>query len=275
MSKIQEALRKLQQAGIAKKAGSGRTAKVTKLHSENEAEAEDWWETTETLPEPVDEPRVGLERLYESGLLTRDPEFAAYAASDIQLIATGLVGKMHDLELNDGLVIVSGIANGVGRTYTCANLALVLVQNLSKRVVLIDLDADSPEISRLLELDGEAGVLDCIAVQDRDVSDVVRKTSLSGLCVVSIGDQSSIPSKDESGFLTQETIQAIKAAANADVVLVDAPKLESISTLVDSELDAGQLVVVLQAGESRRAEAQAQLGQLNTRLKGSLLLNQT
>lgn len=196
-------------------------------------------------------------------------------AEEYRLIKRPLLGAMardDSGELNNVVVVTSAVP-GEGKTFTCINLALSLALERDLQVVLVDGDAAKHDISALLGLDQEPGLLDAAGDTNIGLEQVVLRTDISSLYVVPAGNQhleaTEILASERMGGLLKEL-----AAAPRRIVLIDAPPL--LATTVAGVLAslAGQVVMVVKASETPQNLVMSAIETIAEDKPLSLVLNQ-
>ena len=104
----------------------------------------------------------------------------AAAVRAYKILRTQLLRR---LEKNAGLVAITAVSVGDGKTVTSLNLALSLARDVNTRVVLVDLDLQRPSIARYLGMSAEVG-LDAYLAGRASVNDVFHDIGVERLTVV-------------------------------------------------------------------------------------------
>ena len=171
------------------------------------------------------------------------------------------------------VIVVTSAVPGEGKTFTCVNLALSLALERNREVVLVDGDVAKRDITRLLKLDDEPGLLDAAGAEHRELADTVLRTDLPSLYLLPAGNQHA----EATEILASERMTALIAELASDrrrIVLIDSPPL-----LVTSEAGvlaalAGQVVVVVKASETPQEIVLRAVESLPEDKSVSLILNQ-
>lgn len=171
------------------------------------------------------------------------------------------------------VIVVTSAVPGEGKTFTSVNLALSLALERNREVVLVDGDVAKRDITRLLRLDEEPGLLDAGGAEHRELADTVLRTDLPSLYVLPAGSQHA----EATEILASERMAELIAELAADrrrIVLIDSPPL-----LVTSEAGvlatlAGQVVMVVKASETPQEIVLRAVETLPDDKAVSLVLNQ-
>ncbi len=139
-------------------------------------------------------------------------------------------------------LVVTSALKGEGKSVTASNLAVVLAQDPTKDVLLVDADLRRPRIHRLLNLDGVPGLAEHLQ-GEASLDAVVRRTPYYGLTVVPAGSSTGHPAELVASPEFQEFLDRMRA--QYDYVVLDSPPLHPISD-VSFLVDAvdGILIVV-------------------------------
>jgi capsular exopolysaccharide synthesis family protein len=169
-------------------------------------------------------------------------------------------------------VMVTSARKGEGRTTVASNLAVTFAQQ-GMRVLLVDCDLRHPKLHTIFDLPRQPGVTQLVLDQ-ADVGEVIRETSLEGLFLVPAGASPTTNPSDLLGSVRMgEVLEEL--GADFDIVLLDTPPLlaTTAGTAVLGRQADGVLLVV-RAGHTNREAAQDALQQLNAvgaRVVGAVL----
>ncbi len=139
------------------------------------------------------------------------------------------------------LVITSAL-KGEGKSVTASNLAVVLSQDPTKDVLLVDADLRRPRIHKLLNLEPSPGLAEFLQ-GDAPLEAVLRHTPYYGLSVVPAGAPVGHPAELLASPEFNDFLH--RMSAQYDYILLDSPPLHPISD-VSFLVDAvdGILIVV-------------------------------
>jgi capsular exopolysaccharide synthesis family protein len=159
-----------------------------------------------------------------------------------------------------------------GKTTVAANLAVAIAQS-GRRTLLIDADLQSPRLHEVFALDGPAGLAAALA-GDAQWTDVVRKSSVNGLDVLTCGSLPSNPSELLSSPRFRTLLDDVRQ--RYDHVLMDtAALLESSDPRVVAHRVDGVLLTI-RINRRGRLEAERTLqvmGPLASKLIGVVVNN--
>jgi len=168
-------------------------------------------------------------------------------------------------------LVVTSPSSQEDKTTAAANLGVVLAQ-AEKRVILVDADLRQPRLHMLFGLDNAAGLLD--ALNAAQLEQIVQPTGVDGLSVLSSGKLPVVPSDALSSSRMTRLIQQLETLA--DMVIFDTPPVLVVSDAALLASQAGGALLVIEAGKTRREQAQAAkdaLERARARLLGAVMLN--
>lgn len=171
------------------------------------------------------------------------------------------------------LMLVTSALPGDGKTFTSINLALSIARERDVSVLLIDADVLKQQVSDVLGLRAERGLLDVLVDESLDPESLVVKTNLPGFEILPAGRSVEHAAELFASARMSQILARIGAASPRRIVLIDsAPMLVSSETSVLVRT-AGQIVVVVRAGVTPSRAVLNLLGQLNKEKPLGLVLN--
>ena len=198
-------------------------------------------------------------RIAEEYRLIKRPLLAAIAKND-----TGPLGNV---------IVVTSALPGEGKTFTSINLALSLAAERDLQVVIIDGDVARRDVSHLLGLDEEPGLLDAVGATGMRLEQVLLRTDIPSLFVMPAGNQhleatEILASERTVSLLTQ------LASEPRRVVLIDSPPLLATTEAGVLASLAGQVLLVVKASETPQNVVMSAIETIAEDKPVSLVLNQ-
>ena len=233
--------------------------------------------TPRVPPVPDHFVQIDRSRLRTAGLLppARDEH---RVATEFRALKRGLLmapGTQRDSRSGGSKVImIASALAGEGKSFTAVNLALSLAAERDWTVVLVDADVAKPQLSALLGLQGERGLLDALSSPKTPLSDVTWGTDVAGLHVVPAGHASKTATELLASSRMRDLIGEARDFDRRTVFLFDSPPV-----LVTSESRAladvvGQIVLVVAADATPRTAVLQAITALGEGRNISLVLNQ-
>ncbi len=160
--------------------------------------------------------------------------------------------RLERMNLDQRLQVlaVTSAIKGEGKSITAANLAVVLAQDATRRVLLVDADLRRPKVQRVFGLGDGPGLADYLQ-GSAGWETILRATPFFGLTLVTAGAAVAHPgellaSAQFEGFLDE-------ARARFDLVVVDTPPLHPISDVNFLAEAVDGVLLVVQAHKTSRA----------------------
>ncbi|HMD28175.1 MAG TPA: AAA family ATPase [Steroidobacteraceae bacterium] len=172
------------------------------------------------------------------------------------------------------VILVTSALPGEGKTFTSINLALSMALERDISVLLVDADVSKRRISEIFELNQQTGLLDALVDEKLDAESVIVPTTTRGLSILPAGRR--VPNTAE--LLSSNRMRKIVTSLNARnprrILLVDSPPLLVTNegrTLVKL---AGQVILVVRAGQTPRQAVQAAEALFEPQQAGGVVLNE-
>lgn len=160
-----------------------------------------------------------------------------------------LRNRLERLNLEGHLqtIAVTSAAKGEGKSLTALNLSLVLAQDGTKRVLLVDADLRRPKVHKLLGFDAAPGLGDFLAGRVGGEG-VLRHTPFHGLTVVTAGTVEGHPSELLASPEFEEWVAARRR--EYDYVFFDTPPVHPVSDVNFLASSVDGILVVVRAGKT-------------------------
>jgi Mrp family chromosome partitioning ATPase len=144
-----------------------------------------------------------------------------------------------------------------GKTLIASNLAVAIATSYQRKTVLVDLNIQRPRIHEVFGVPPRPGLVEAF----NDVSIYVSSTKIEHLCVLSAGGSKSRPLGLDQLVFFRDVVYSL--AQEFDFVIVDMPSVnvQGFPVLFANQLSG--LFVVLNAGETKRADIERMFRLLN------------
>lgn len=277
MSKIQEALRKMQSS--RRKPKSSQTvsrkhgASVAKISVRENALADDELENAHGVVIEINQ-----EALRNAGLIAPDYH-EKMLADQYREIKRPLIANTFGrrvARVDDGnLIMVTSALAGEGKTFTSLNLAISISQEEDLTVLLVDADVAKPHVSNVFGVSDLPGLLDVAAGDADDVESLIVPTDMEGLSILPAGAPRSNATELLSGSRMENLVQQLATRNPQRLIIFDTPPLlETTESKVLTSL-MGQVVLVVRAEHTSQGAVAEALHVLGADKAVNLVLNQS
>ena len=189
--------------------------------------------------------RINGIRQPQDGLVTfkqpRSPISEAY-----RVLRTNL--RYSGIENPGGVMLVTSAGPGEGKSTTAANLAVSLAQ-VGKKVVLVDADLRRPSAHKMFGLDNSVGLSDLFANDSVSLDDVMQKTGVGTLRVLTSGPVPPNPAEMLDSRMMTQILASLRQ--NTDLVIVDSPPVLPVADASILGSRCSGAVLVVDSGKTR------------------------
>ncbi len=181
----------------------------------------------------------------------------------------------HDPVRRNNIVLVTSPRDGDGKSFAALNLAGLLAEGGDRDIVLVDADFGGASLTAHFGLAESPGLLEFGDSPRQLAGSIPLGTAIDRLVFIPVGG--SADAEARAALAAQRHVRSL-ASAVADsyedaIVVVDAPACLTRSDATEISAIAGQAILVVQAGQTRRAEIEQSLDLLDSCPQLSLLLN--
>ncbi len=194
-------------------------------------------------------------RTEEKLVLSQNPFSAASEAyrvvrSNIQFMSVDRPNKT---------VMITSAIEGEGKSITAANLGLVMAQ-AGFRTILVDADLRRPSQHEIFQVSHTPGLTDLLRSSEQGLQDLLLKTQVENLQILTSGDLPPNPSELLASTRMSQILERL--SSEADIVILDSVPLLPVadSAVLANRMDG--VVLVVNAGRTRRAELHKALNKL-------------
>ena len=149
-------------------------------------------------------------------------------------------------------VVVTSANPGEGKTTIAANLGVVFAQ-AGNRTILVDADLRRSTLHKLFQLQNRAGLTSALMQEEPVADGWLLDTGVENLRVLPSGPLPPNPAELLGSQKMHKLVERLKA--EADIIIFDAPPILPVTDAAVLALDADGVIVVGQAGRTRRGAA--------------------
>jgi protein-tyrosine kinase len=198
-----------------------------------------------TPPEPPRERKGPVESIF-----FKEVAHSSWWTKGVNSIAVNI--KLTLGEGKKGAVLFTSSVSGEGTTTLCSHVSLTMARVSSGQVLLLDCNAQHPEIHKLFNTESAPGLTD-ILMEKTNWEDAIRKTNLNNYYVLPFGQ----PIQEPLSLLGSEAMEGLLNVLRTDFdfIFLDAPPiLGSVETeMIVPWVEAA--VLVIKAHATRREVA--------------------
>jgi protein-tyrosine kinase len=222
---------------------------------------------------------VDTDRLRDAGFIVPDGPPGALV-EEFRLVKRQLIlnanggAKGQPLERGRMILVCSAQPNE-GKTFCAVNLALSLASERDTEVLLVDADVAKPEVLSTLGLEGGAGLMDALGDPSIDVEDLIIRTNIAKLSVLSAGRAARDDTELLASARTRDILESLATVNPNRIVIFDSAPALAASPASVLALMVGQVLMVVRADRTTEAELQDAIALVDGCPKISLLLNAT
>ena len=218
---------------------------------------------------------LDLTALAAAGLVTPNAP-RSQSADEYRVIKRPLIsnamGKGASILNHGNLIMVTSALAGEGKSFTAVNLAMSIAAELDNTVMLVDADVARPSLLRMLNLPPSPGLLDLLK-GEADMSSVLLRTSIEKLTLLPSGTphprSTELLASDAMRLLLDDIAQRYPDR----IIIFDSPPLLLTTEARVLATQMGQVVMVVQAEKTLRADVQRALATIETCPVRMMLLN--
>ena len=222
--------------------------------------------------------QIDLARLAQVGMVTPDRPRSA-VAEEFRVIKRPLLRNATatgPTQIDDGnLIMVTSALPGEGKTFSAINLAISMAMELDYTVLLVDADVSRPSVFKQLGLPPERGLMDVLAGDVTDLSDVLLRTNIEKLTLLPAG----MPHARATELLASEAMtQLLEQMANRypdRIIIFDSPPLLVTTESRVLATHMGQIMVVVEAERTTHSTVRQALATIENCPVKMMVLNKS
>lgn len=232
-------------------------------------------QTPPPLAPKTDQVFIDLDKLNKLGIVTPD-QGKTQLAEQFRIIKRPLLTNAFanpKIIKNGNLIMVASSLTGEGKSFCAASLAMSIASEMDHRVLLVDADVARPSIPGILGFGPQKGLLDVLLDKELDISDVMLKTSIDKLTLVTAGKSHSHATELLAGHSMGLLLDELSQRYHDRVVIFDSPPLLLTSEARVLAARMGQIVLVVEAEQTTQHAVKEALKQIESCTTINLIYN--
>jgi exopolysaccharide/PEP-CTERM locus tyrosine autokinase len=210
---------------------------------------------------------LNQEKMRQYGIVTPD-QGRTQIAEQFRVIKRPLLTNAFNrgpgMIKNGNLIMVTSALAGEGKSFCTVNLAMSIAMEMDRTVLLVDADVARPTLPKILGLGTERGLLDILLDEKLELADVLIKTDIEKLTLLTAGRRHS----HSTELLASQSMNILLkelAERYADrVVIFDSPPLLLTSEARVLATQMGQIVLVVEAERTSQQAVKETLRQIES-----------
>jgi protein-tyrosine kinase len=162
-------------------------------------------------------------------------------------LLTNAFNKGPGMIKNGNLIMVTSALAGEGKSFCTVNLAMSIAMEMDRTVLLVDADVARPSVPRILGVGTDRGLLDILLDEKLSLSDVLIKTDVEKLTLLTAGRRHSHSTELLASRSMGELLKELAERYADRVVIFDSPPLLLTSEARVLAGQMGQIVLVVEA----------------------------
>lgn len=221
---------------------------------------------------------IDIEKIRTAGMVTPFGE-RTHIAEEFRLIKRPLLlnafEKGANAIRNGNVIMVSSSRSGEGKTFMAVNLAMSIASERDLTVLLIDADVAKPDIPNVLGFEADLGLVDLIADDQIDMSEVIMRTNIENLSVMPAGRPHHLATELLASERMGNLVSELSLRYPERVVIMDSPPALLSSVAGVLALNVGQTLFVVEAERTSQTAVDSAIGLVSACKNINLLLNKS
>lgn len=219
---------------------------------------------------------IDTKRLAAEGFVTPDDP-GSRVAEEFRIVKRPLVAnalaRNPDEARHPNLVMVTSAVPGEGKTFCALNLAMSLAMEVDRSVLLVDADVVRPTLEGMLGAADRPGLLDVVGGAGMDVREAIAATSVERLHFLGSGRRHPRAAELLASEAMARLLRRLATERPDRIVVFDSPPLLVTTEARELAAHMGQMVFVVRAEETLRADVQRALALIEACPVRLMLLN--
>ena len=179
-------------------------------------------------------------------------------------LLTNAFNKGPGMIKNGNLIMVTSALAGEGKSFCTVNLAMSIAMEMDRTVLLVDADVARPTVPKILGLGAERGLMDILLDDDLKLADVLLKTDIEKLTLLTAGRRHSHSTELLASESMGELLKELAQRYSDRVVIFDSPPLLLTSEARVLASQMGQIVLVVEAERTSQQAVKETLRQIES-----------
>ncbi|SEK30014.1 XrtA-associated tyrosine autokinase [Nitrosovibrio tenuis] len=210
---------------------------------------------------------LNLAKMRQYGIVTPD-QGRTQIAEQFRVIKRPLLTNAFNrgpgMIKNGNLIMVTSALAGEGKSFCTVNLAMSIAMEMDRTVLLVDADVARPTVPKILGLGTESGLMDILIDEKLDLADVLIKTNIEKLTLLTAGRRHSHSTELLASQSMNDLLKELAERYADRVVIFDSPPLLLTSEARVLATQMGQIVLVVEAETTSQQAVKETLRQIES-----------
>jgi len=189
-------------------------------------------------------------------------------------LISNAMGKGAATPVHANLIMVTSAVAGEGKSFTSVNLAMSIAAELDNTVMLVDADVARPSLPRVLGVPEGPGLLDLLD-GSTEMADVLLKTNIDKLTLLRSGTPHVRATEMLASDAMRQLLDDMARRYHDRIIIFDSPPLLLTTESRALAMNMGQIVMVVNAGETLQLDVQRALATIEACPLKMMVLNRT
>ncbi|SFP44841.1 exopolysaccharide/PEP-CTERM locus tyrosine autokinase [Nitrosomonas cryotolerans] len=219
---------------------------------------------------------IDHDRLHQLGIVTPS-QGKTQIAEQFRIIKRPLLTKAVKQNgnpvKNANLIMLTSALAGEGKSFCAVNLAMSIASEMDHRVLLIDADVARPTVPKILGIGAKKGLLDILLNEKLDVADVMLKTNVEKLTIITAGSPHSHATELLASHGMSVLLDELSQRYHDRIVIFDSPPILLTSEARVLTARMGQIVLVVEAEKTTQQAVKEMLRHIGSHDNINLIYN--
>jgi len=219
--------------------------------------------------------RIDRNRLRQQSIITPEDKRTPMT-EDFRRIKRHILVNMAEPKAGvpANVVMVTSALPGEGKTFCAINLAISIALEMDYSVLLVDADVAKPAIPKALGLEEDKkGLMDLLLDRRIELADVLCKTDIGKLTLLPAGMVHQHATELLASGAMRELLQEMGERYHDRIIVFDSPPLLAASETAVLASQMGQIVIVVEAGNTSEATLKDALNRIESSKIAGVVLN--
>lgn len=184
-------------------------------------------------------------------------------------------GRGSEIVERGNLIMVASALPGEGKTFTSINLAMSIAMEKDRTVLLVDADVSRAGITKTMGFEPGLGLSDYLLDDSIKLTDLLIKTNVPKLTVVSAGHQNDSMTELLASAAMERLVSDLSTKYLDRIIIFDSPPLIVTTEARVLASLVGQIAIVVSADETPQPAVLEALGYLDKSKPVGFILNKS